>query len=175
MIVNGSIGTIIYSAAPVVLFVSMLSGHVVMPDTNSEHSNFTVAVVHQPATNGWDIFARVKFTEKFYKELNEYYLAPLLDSRIQSYEGKEITLKGHYLPLDLEDQHSIVLSKNPYSACFFCGAAGPESVAEINFQSKPPRFKPDQIITVTGMLRLNDSDVNHMNFILDHAQLEHNP
>jgi uncharacterized membrane protein YcgQ (UPF0703/DUF1980 family) len=126
----------------------------------------------QPSTDGWDIFAKVKFTEKFFKDLNEYYMVPFLDSRIKFYEGKEITLEGYFLPYDLSDKNSVVISRNPFAACFFCGGAGPESVAEIVFSSKPPRFKADQIITITGILKLNDSDINHMNFILENAKLE---
>lgn len=126
----------------------------------------------QPPSDGWDLFARVKFTEKFMKELNEYYLVPFLDSKIKSHEGKEITLKGYYLPFELDDKNRIIISKNPYSQCFFCGGAGPESVSEIVFVSKHPRFKVDQIITVTGTLKLNATDINHMNFILVNARME---
>jgi hypothetical protein len=126
----------------------------------------------QPPSDGWDVFARVKFSEKFMKELNEYYLVPLMDSKIKSYEGKEITLKGYYLPYELDDKNRIIISKNPYSQCFFCGGAGPESVSEIVFASKRPRFKADQIITVIGTLKLNASDINHMNFILENARIE---
>ncbi len=55
--------------------------------------------------------------------------------------------------------------------CFFCGGASPASVAEIYFKVKPPRFKADQIIAVRGILKLNDSDIDHMNFILNDAEL----
>jgi uncharacterized membrane protein YcgQ (UPF0703/DUF1980 family) len=126
----------------------------------------------QPPSDGWSIFARVKFTEKFMKEFNEYYLVPFLDSKIKSFEGKEITLKGYYLPYELDDKNTIVISKNPYAQCFFCGGAGPESVSEIIFATKRPRFKADQIIQVTGTLKLNALDINHMNFILENARLE---
>lgn len=129
-------------------------------------------LVAQPSTDIWEIFAKVKFTQKFFKELDEYYLVPFLDSRIRFYEGKEITLEGHYLSFDLNNKNSVIVSKYPYSACFFCGGAGPESVAEVIFALKLPRFKPDQVITVTGILKLNNSDVNHMNFILEQARLE---
>ena len=44
--------------------------------------------------DSWEIFARVKFSSKFFKELNEFVLVPFFDSRIKAYEGKEITL--HY-------------------------------------------------------------------------------
>ncbi|MCU0420237.1 MAG: DUF3299 domain-containing protein [Cyclobacteriaceae bacterium] len=119
---------------------------------------------------GWDTLARVPFHSKFFKEHNEYFLVPTFHSGIRAREGKEITLKGHFMPFDLPDK-SIILSKYPYAACFFCGGAGPESVAEVVFASKPPRFKADQIITVKGKLKLNDNDVSHLNFILTEAEL----
>ena len=74
--------------------------------------------------------------------------------------------------MELDDNKVIILSKFPYSQCFFCGGAGPESVAEIYFSSKRPRLKADQLITVTGLLKLNALDINHMNFILENARIE---
>ncbi len=124
-----------------------------------------------PVTNGWLLFEKVKYTEKFYKEVNEYYLTPFFDSKIRRYENQEILLKGHFIPFDLEEKNVIVLSKHPYAACFFCGGAGPESVAEIHFKEKHPKFKADQVIQVSGKLRLNEKDIKHMNFILTDAIL----
>jgi hypothetical protein len=129
-------------------------------------------VLAQPSSVGWDLFAKVKFSPQLVKEVNEYFLIPVFDPRIKFYEGKEMTLEGYYMPLDLENGHTIVLSKNPYAQCFFCGGAGPESVAEISFLTRPPKFKVDQIVRVTGTLKLNDKDIDHMNFILTDAKLE---
>ncbi len=131
----------------------------------------TAAQPGPPGSEGWTLLAGVKFTEKFYKDYNEYYLTPFFDSRIRAREGKVMTLRGHYLPMDLDDKRGIILSKVPYSACFFCGGAGPESVVEVYFPDNHPRFKADQVITVTGVLKLNDTDINHMNFILTGATL----
>lgn len=124
-----------------------------------------------PVTNGWVLFSNVKFTPQYYEEFKDYFLAPFFDSKIRQYDSHEIVLKGHYMPIDLEDKNVIILSKYPYAACFFCGGAGPESVAEIRFKEKPPRFKADQIIQVTGKLKLNEKDVNYLNFILTEAVL----
>lgn len=123
-----------------------------------------------PSTEGWQLFARTKFVSTYIKQYNEYFLVPQFDAKLKQLQGTEIDLQGHYIPLDLP-AGSIVLSKNPYSSCFFCGGAGPETVAEINFKNKPPKLKPDQVITVKGKLRLNDKDVEHMTFILDQAEL----
>lgn len=128
-----------------------------------------------PAQDGWIVFSKVKFTAKYYKELKEYFLTPLFDSRIRALEGTEIQLRGHYMPFDLDDKKTIIISKFPYAACFFCGGAGPESVAEITFVGKVPKFKADQVITVKGILKLNDLDVNHLNFLLLQAELVTNP
>lgn len=133
---------------------------------------FCMISIPQPSGEGWDIFAKVKFTPQLIKELDEYYLVPFLDSRIRYYEGKEFELEGYYIPLDLEEKNTVVISRSPYAQCFFCGGAGPESVAEVHFATKPPRFKPDQIIRVSGVLKLNATDIEHMNFILLNAKLE---
>jgi len=125
--------------------------------------------------DGWTALAKVKFTSKYYKEFKEYFLTPFFDSKIRDLEGKEIILKGHYMPFDLDDKNTLIVSRYPYAACFFCGGAGPESVAEVTFTSKIPKFKADQIITVKGILKLNDSDVNHLNFLLINAELISKP
>lgn len=124
-----------------------------------------------PVTNGWLLFEEVKFEEKYYAEFDQYFLAPLLDSKIRRYERHEVLLKGHYMPFKLDDKHTMIISKYPYSACYFCGGAGPGSVAEIWFKEKPPRLKADQIVQVSGILKLNDRGVEHMNFILTEAVL----
>jgi len=123
-----------------------------------------------PSSDGWTVFARVKFKSTFFKEINEYFLVPTFSAELNTLVGKDFTLKGHYIPFDLP-ANTIILSKNPFASCFFCGGAGPESVAEINFKSKRPKLKVDQVIEVKGILRLNGTDINHMNFILDDAEL----
>lgn len=125
--------------------------------------------------DGWAIFSRVKFSEKFFKEENTTYLYPLFDTRIRAYEGKEVVLTGHYIPWDVEDHRVMIVSKFPNNACFFCGGAGPETVAEVYFAQAAPRLKADQVITVRGKLKLNDRDVDHMNFILTGAVWVRNP
>jgi hypothetical protein len=132
------------------------------------------SVITQPSTTGWDVFAKVKFTPQLVKEVNEYFLVPFFDSKIKFHEGKEMTLEGYFIPMDLESSNTIILSKHPYSQCFFCGGAGPESVVEVILASRPSKLKADQIIKVTGTLKLNEKDINHMNFILEHARLERN-
>lgn len=124
-----------------------------------------------PITNTWALFAGVKFTDKFDRLAGEYYSAPQFGPQIRRYDGEEVLIKGHYMPLEYALNNVIILSKHPYSACFFCGMAGPETVAEIYFTAKTPKLKPDQVIQVRGKLKLNDKDLEHLNFILVDAEI----
>ncbi len=122
-------------------------------------------------TDGWSVFAKTKFDAKFNQQAGEYFLYPTFSADLKSQVGKEFSLEGYYLPIDVDGDAYIILSKFPYSQCFFCGGAGPESIAEVFFKTKPGKFEPDQYIRVKGKLKLNDSDLEHGNFILEEAVL----
>lgn len=129
----------------------------------------TITVFSQ--TDGWSVFAKTKFDAKFNQQAGEYFLYPTFSPELKSMLGKEFSLEGYYLPIDIDGEAYIILSKFPYSQCFFCGGAGPESIAEVFFKTKPGKFEPDQYIRVKGKLKLNDSDLEHGNFILEEAVL----
>ncbi len=120
-------------------------------------------------TDGWVSFAKTKFEAKYNEKAQEYFMFPEFPVDLKALVGKEINLEGYYLPIDVEGDAYIILSKFPYSQCFFCGGAGPESIAEVSFKTKPDRFEADQFIRVKGKLKLNASDLEHGNFILEDA------
>lgn len=122
-------------------------------------------------TDGWVGFAKTKFDAKYNDKAGEYFLYPTFSPDLKAQVGKEIDLEGYYLPIEVEGNAYIILSKFPYSQCFFCGGAGPESIAEVYFKSKGQTFEPDQFIRVKGKLKLNDSDLEHGNFIVEEAVL----
>ncbi len=122
-------------------------------------------------TDGWAAFAKTKFDPKYNDKVGEYFLFPTFPADLKTKAGKEFSLEGYYLPIDVEGNAYIILSKFPYSQCFFCGGAGPESIAEIYFKANPGKFDPDQFIRVKGKLKLNDADLEHGNFILEEAVL----
>ncbi len=122
-------------------------------------------------TDGWGVFAKTKFDAKFNQQVGEYFLYPTFSPDLKAMVGKEFSLEGYYLPIDVEGNAYIILSKFPYSQCFFCGGAGPESIAEVFFKVKLGKFDPDQYIRVKGKLKLNDADLEHGNFILEEAVL----
>ncbi len=120
---------------------------------------------------GWETFADVRFEVQYVEELGSDVEMPIFDSEIKAKEGKEMVLGGYYLPLEF-DRKTIVLSRQPYASCFFCGGGvGQETICEIQFAKNPRRFIPDEIIKVRGKLKLNNSDYDHFVFILQEAEL----
>lgn len=119
----------------------------------------------------WNEFAKTKFEPKYNEKLGEYIFHPTFTKGVLDLVGKQVTLEGYYVPFAPEDGNYIVISKFPMSQCFFCGGAGPESIAEVYFTGALPRLKVDDLITVKGQLKLNESDPEHVNFILINAVL----
>jgi hypothetical protein len=128
-----------------------------------------VAAFAQP--EGWALFAKTKFEAKYNEKAAEYFLYPVFAPELTSQVGKEISLEGYYMPIDVDGDAYIILSKFPYSQCFFCGGAGPESIAEVTFKVKQGKFTMDQYIRVKGRLKLNEGNIDHGNFILEDATL----
>lgn len=115
----------------------------------------------------WKDLADVKFSSKYIASEGGEVLIPVFGESIKKLEGKKISVTGYFLNLDATSK-SFMLSKNPMSACFFCGAGGPETVMEIHF-TKSEVYKTDTIVTITGTLKLNQTDVTHLNYILENA------
>ena len=131
----------------------------------------TISLSAMAQTDGWTLFAKTKFEAKYNDKAAEYFLYPVFAPELKNLVGKEINLEGYYLPIDIEGDAYVILSKFPYSQCFFCGGAGPESIAEVTFKVKQGKFEMDQYLRVKGKLRLNEGNIEHGNFILDEAVL----
>lgn len=86
---------------------------------------------------------------------------------LKDIEGKEINITGYFLDLD-PDGKWFMVSKNPFATCFFCGGAGPETVIELlKYENKNNKFKTDDIVNVTGTLRLITENEVDISFVLD--------
>jgi hypothetical protein len=125
----------------------------------------------QAQPEGWALFAKTKFDAKYNEKAGEYFLMPAFPDELKALAGKDISLEGYFLPIDVEGDEYIILSKFPYSQCFFCGGAGPESIAEVYFKGKREKFTADQFIRIKGKLKLNEGDIDHGNFIVEAAEL----
>ncbi len=118
----------------------------------------------------WKDLSHVTFKDKYFEEYDAVFLHPSFSESIKALEGKELTITGYFLSIDPKRQFYI-LSKGPMSACFFCGVGGPETAIELQFESEP-KFKTDDIVTVTGKFKLNAEDVKHFNYIFTETKGE---
>lgn len=112
----------------------------------------------------WNDLAKVTFEEKFLPAYDEAFLVPTFSNTLKALEGKYVTIKGYFLNIAPEEK-IYILSKGPMSSCFFCGVGGPETAVELEFDNTQ-NFKTDNIVLVTGKLKLNAVDVDHFNYIL---------
>lgn len=115
----------------------------------------------------WEDFADINFEPEYNEKYEVYFLMPTFGEKIKAYQGKKIEITGYFLDISGTGEIFLV-SANPMASCFFCGAAGAETIIEVNFKEYPS-FKTDQIVTVTGVLELNRNNVNHCNYILKEA------
>ena len=124
----------------------------------------------EPVKLSWETLRDVTFKKKWYAEESIYMLYPTFGPGIQKLNGKVVDLTGYVLPVDIE-ANTYVLSAFPFSACFFCGGAGPESVAALKFKKNSKKFKTDERHTFRGTLKLNADNIYEMNYILTDTEM----
>ena len=140
------------------------------PPTTHRASVKPVTVAAEPVKLSWETLRDVTFKKKWYAEESVYMLYPTFGQNIQKLNGKPVELTGYILPVDLES-NIYVLSAFPYSACFFCGGAGPESVVSLKFKKSDKKFKTDERRTFRGTLKLNADNIYELNYILADAEM----
>lgn len=104
----------------------------------------------------WPQLAEVRYVRQV--DLSTGYVVdrPRFSREIKALADQEVAIGGYLLPLDVSGE-SYALSRYPYSACFFCGGAGLESVMNVWFVEAKQRYRLDQYVTLKGTLRLSDS------------------
>lgn len=134
---------------------------------------FLPALLPAQGPEAWKILADVSWGKAYNEKYRTYYVVPEFGEQPRRYEGKELTVSGYIVPMDPVEP-LFVLSKNPYSACFFCGQAGPETVIELVLEEEGKsarRYRLDEHLTFRGRLRLNAHDNRYLNYILENARL----
>jgi hypothetical protein len=127
---------------------------------------FAATLQAQDSKPMWRILEGVIFKQKTVKNYKVDY--PVFGKEVQALQGEEITIRGYYLPVEVGGQNKFILSAFPYSNCYFCGGAGPETVMEV--YSKEKILYTAKPITLKGKLRLNAEDLNHLMYILEEAE-----
>lgn len=124
---------------------------------------------NSPKEIDWKFLSKVDFVDKYFEEYEAWYLFPEFSEAIKKLDGKKVKIKGYVIPLDVED-NLYALSAYPFSSCFFCGGAGPESVMSLKFKGKPRHFDTDDVATFEGILHLNTTDLDNFNYVLQNAR-----
>ncbi|MEP0271182.1 MAG: hypothetical protein ABJO91_03110 [Ekhidna sp.] len=130
-----------------------------------------LALLFHPQSSGWELLSSVEIVMGYDDFMGTEIEQPKFSEQLKLREGKELTLEGFIIPLQQEsDQDYFVLSRFPYQSCFFCGAAGPETVVEV-YSDREFRFT-DERVKVTGTLRLNDDNPLHLFYILEKCEVK---
>lgn len=124
----------------------------------------------QQNINYWKVLATVTTKQQSDKSGKYQVSVPIFSDDLQKLNNKEILLKGYIIPLqELRKQNYFVLSRYPYSLCYFCGGAGIESVIEVN-STKDIKFT-ENAVTLKGIFKLNPTNPNQLLYILNDAEV----
>jgi hypothetical protein len=116
----------------------------------------------------WQKLADVEYEARWFEEINDSLLYPHFGAQVKAAENNKVYVSGYVIPVSYE---RYVLSANPFSSCFFCGNAGPETVMELALnQYEDQMFFTDEFRTFTGTFRLNNEDTEKLNYILEGAE-----
>jgi hypothetical protein len=126
-------------------------------------------IVRGQNQNFWQVLAEVGFQTR--KDASGTIIeTPVFSKNLKSFNGKKVKLKGFIIPInEVGDQDKFMLSSLPFNVCYFCGAAGPETVVEV-VSDDNVRFNT-KAIWVEGYLYLNDHDPDHHMYIIKSAQV----
>ena len=80
----------------------------------------------------WTTLGKVTFKKQYDEMLGFKVDVPVFADEIKTMNGKMVEVKGYIIPVEgYKNQKEFVFSAFPYSMCFFCGGAGPETVMEV--------------------------------------------
>jgi len=102
----------------------------------------------------WKTLAKITYTKQYDELMGFKVDVPVFSEDIMAMEGQIIEVKGYIIPVEGYKSHKeFIFSAFPYTMCFFCGGAGPESVMELRLKKKNSKFNLDEIATFSGILR----------------------
>ena len=132
----------------------------------------SLSAIAQNATEvSWTTLMDITFKDIYLEQDDIYVYYPLFGEKQKRHDGSTIEITGYMIPIDVE-QNQYVLSAFPFSACFFCGNAGPESVMAIYFEGRTRVFNTDERLKLEGTLELNDTDVDELVYVLRNARVK---
>jgi hypothetical protein len=133
------------------------------------NSNLSLNQISQQTNTIWKILATVKISQQKDKTGKYDVSIPTFPPDLQKLHNTTIEIKGYIIPLqELRKHNEFVLSRYPYSLCYFCGGAGIETVIEVK-TTKSIKFTEDAIM-LRGILKLNATNPNQLLYVLEQAE-----
>ena len=134
---------------------------------------FPILSYCQNKVNYWPILAKISYKKEYDELLGIKIDRPIFSNEVKGLERKVVQLKGYIIPTDgFKSHQEFVFSAFPYSMCFFCGGAGPETVMEVE-ATEGVKYSADAVY-LKGVLKLNDKDINRLMYKLVNAKLVKN-
>jgi hypothetical protein len=145
----------------VVAFVAMSFSFDVKPQIKSENNTFL------QDTLTWKQLSVIRFVSKKHPTYGEISF-PVVNDNLKKLGNKKVVIKGFIVPIDSKNY---AISKNVFASCFFCGKAGPETIAGIKFKGNLPKLKTDQYVTVQGVFRYNEDNADDWIYNIDDVEI----
>ena len=141
----------------VVAFVAMSFSFDAKPQVKSENNTFL------QDTLTWKQLSVIRFVSKKHPTYGEISF-PVVNDNLKKLGNKKVVIKGFIVPIDSKNY---AISKNVFASCFFCGKAGPETIAGLKFKGNLPKLKTDQYVTVQGVFRYNEDNADDWIYNID--------
>ncbi|WP_428223358.1 hypothetical protein [Flavobacterium sp.] len=131
-----------------------------------KEDSFHTSITTNKVTNDtltWKKLGYIKFVKKQHKDYGmvDY---PVISPEIKMRNNKRVFLSGFIVPID---NVNYAISKNVFASCFFCGKAGPETIAGLKFRGGKMKLRTDQYVTLSGVLKINETDVDNWMYNLE--------
>jgi hypothetical protein len=141
----------------VVAFVAMSFSFETKPQMKNENNSFL------QDTLTWKQLSVIRFVSKKHPTYGEISF-PVVNDNLKKLGNKKVVIKGFIVPIDSKNY---AISKNVFASCFFCGKAGPETIAGLKFKGNLPKLKTDQYVTVQGVFRYNEDNADDWIYNID--------
>ena len=118
----------------------------------------------------WKTLAKITYKKEYDELLGFKIDKPVFSNDIKELENQTVTVKGFIIPTEGYKSHTeFIFSAFPYSMCFFCGGAGPETVMEV-VTTEAVKYTAEAL-TLRGKLVLNADDINRLMYFLEDAEV----
>ncbi len=135
---------------------------------------FSSQILNAQKEIDWDLLADYNFELQFDEESELYFRQPLFSKKVKKLKDQDVYITGYMIPVDVSSNY-YVLSAFPFANCFFCGAAGPETVIELKLKPGHRRFKTDERLTIRGVFKLNAMDMYQLSYLMHEAEVYEPP